>query len=70
MSTNAFIMAIVILGLALLCAVAVIVVLFILLREAYREISSYYVPVSLPEITWRWKEVAADGSARVAESEV
>ena len=50
MSANTFIMAIVILGLALLFAVAVIVVLFILLREAYREISSYYVPVSLPEI--------------------
>ena len=44
-------MAIVILGLALLFAVAVIVVLFILLREAYREISSYYVPVRKSIIT-------------------
>lgn len=70
MSTNAFIMAIVILSLALLFAVAVIVVLFTLLRDACREISSFYVPVSLPEITWRWKEVGAVGSERVAESEV
>lgn len=70
MSTNALIMAVVILGLALLFSVAVIVVLFILLREAYREISSFYVPVSLPEIAWRWKEVGTDGSTRVAESEV
>lgn len=70
MSTNAYIMTIVIMGIALLVALAVIVFLAILLRDAYLEISNNYMPVDLPDITWKWEEADADGSQRKPETEV
>ena len=69
MNTN-YIMTIVIMGIALIVALAVIVFLAILLRDAYTEIRDNYVPVGLPDITWHWKEADADGSERIAETEV
>lgn len=70
MSTNAYIMTIVIMGIALMVALAVIIFLSILLRDAYWEISNNYVPVDLPDITWKWKEGDTDGSQRISETEV
>lgn len=70
MSVNAYIMTIVIMGITLLVALAVIVFLAILLRDAYWEISNNYTPVDIPDITWSWKEADADGSQRVPETEV
>lgn len=70
MNANAYIMTIVIMGIALLVALAVIVFLAILLRDAYLEISNNYMPVDLPDITWSWKEADADGSQRKPETEV
>ena len=70
MSTKAYIMTIVIIGIALMVALAVIVFLTILLLDAYWEISNNYVPVDLPDITWKWKEEDTDGSQRISETEV
>ena len=70
MNANAYIMTIVIMGIALLVALAVIVFLAILLRDSYSEIRDNYVPVDLPDITWKWKEANADGSQRKPETEV
>lgn len=69
MSTNDYIMTIVIMGIALLIALAVIVFLAILLRDSYLEISNNYVPVDLPDITWKWKG-EDDGSQRIPKTEV
>lgn len=69
MNANAYIMTIVIMGIALLVALAIIVFLAILLRDAYWEISNNYTPVDIPDITWSWKE-AEDGSQRVPKTEV
>lgn len=69
MSTNDYIMTIVIMGIALLIALAVIVFLAILLRDSYLEISNNYVPVDLPDITWKGKE-EDDGSQRIPKTEV
>lgn len=60
MSTNAYIMTIVIMGIALMVALAVIVFLAILLRDATAEINIYHTPVDVPDITWRWREEATD----------
>ena len=70
MNVNGYIMTIVIMGIALLVALAVIVFLAILLRDACLEISNNYVPVDLPDITWKWKEEDADGSQGKPETEV
>ena len=70
MNANAYIMTIVIMGIALLVALAVIVFLAILLRDSYLEISNNYVPVDLPDITWKWKEADADGSQGKPETKV
>lgn len=70
MNVNGYIMTIVIMGIALLVALAVIVFLAILLRDACLEIRNNYVPVDLPDITWKWKEEDADGSQRKPETEV
>ena len=60
MSVNAYIMTIVIMGIALLVALAVIVFLAILLHDATEEINIYHTPVDVPDITWRWREKAVD----------
>ena len=70
MSTNDYIMTIVIMGIALIVALSVIVFLAILLRDSYSEIRDNYVPVDLPDITWKWKEADADGSQGKPETEV
>ena len=57
---NGYIMALLIMGIALMVALAVIVFLAILLRDATAEINIYHTPVDLPDITWRWREEAAD----------
>ena len=57
---NGYIMALLIMGIALMVALAVIVFLAILLRNATAEINIYHTPVDLPDITWRWREEAAD----------
>lgn len=57
---NGYIMALLIMGIALMVALAVIVFLAILLRDAIAEINIYHTPVDLPDITWRWREEAAD----------
>ena len=62
MNANAYIMTIVIMGIALIIALSVIVFLAILLRDSHSEIRDNYVPVDLPDITWKWKEADADGS--------
>jgi len=70
MNANAYIMTIVIMGIALIIALSVIVFLAILLRDSYSEIRDNYVPVDLPDITWKWKEANADGSQRIPKTEV
>lgn len=70
MNANAYIMTIVIMGIALIVALSVIVFLAILLRDSYSEIRDNYVPVDLPDITWKWKEADADGSQGKPETEV
>jgi uncharacterized membrane protein len=70
MNANAYIMTIVIMGIALIIALSVIVFLAILLRDSYSEIRDNYVPVDLPDITWKWKEEDADGSQGKPETEV
>ncbi len=57
---NGYIMALLIMGIALMVALAVIVFLAILLRDATAEINIYHTPVDVPDITWRWREEAAD----------
>lgn len=57
---NGYIMALLIMGIALMVALAVIVFLAILLRDATAEINTYYTPVDAPDITWRWREEATD----------
>lgn len=57
---NGYIMALLIMGIALMVALAVIVFLAILLRDATEEINTYYTPVDVPDITWRWREEATD----------
>ena len=66
---NGYIMALLIMGIALLVALAVIVFLAILLRDATAEINIYHTPVDVPDIKWRWKE-ADDGSQGKPETEV
>jgi uncharacterized membrane protein len=63
-------MTIVIMGIALIVALAVIASLAILLRGAWSEINNNYATVDLPDITWYWKEADADGSQRISETEV
>ena len=70
MNANAYIMTIVIMGIALIVALSVIVFLAILLLDSYSEIRDNYVPVDLPDITWKWKEADADGSQGKPETEV
>jgi hypothetical protein len=53
-------MALLIMGIALMVALAVIVFLAILLRDATAEINIYHTPVDVPDITWRWREEAVD----------
>lgn len=62
-------MALLIMGIALMVAIAVIVFLAILLRDATAEINTYYTPVDVPDITWGWKE-AENGSQRIPKTEV
>ena len=69
MSTNDYIMTIVIMGIALMVALAVIVFLAILLHDATAEINIYHTPVDVPDVKWRWKE-ANDGSQRIPKTEV
>lgn len=57
---NGYIMALLIMGIALMVAIAVIVFLAILLLDATAEINIYHTPVDVPDITWRWREEAAD----------
>ena len=57
---NGYIMALLIMGIALMVAIAVIVFLAILLRDATAEINIYHTPVDVPDITWRWREEATD----------
>lgn len=57
---NGYIMALLIMGIALMVALAVIVFLAILLRDATAEINIYHTPVDVPDITWRWREEAVD----------
>ena len=57
---NGYIMALLVMGIALMVALAVIVFLAILLRDATAEINIYHTPVDVPDITWRWREEAAD----------
>lgn len=57
---NGYIMALLIMGIALMVALAVIVFLAILLHDAIAEINIYHTPVDVPDITWRWREEAAD----------
>lgn len=57
---NGYIMALLIMGIALMVALAVIVFLSILLRDATAEINIYHTPVDVPDITWRWREEAVD----------
>lgn len=57
---NGYIMALLIMGIALMVALAVIVFLAILLRDATAEINIYHTPVDVPDITWRWREEATD----------
>ena len=57
---NGYIMALLIMGIALMVALAVIVFLAILLRDATEEINIYHTPVDVPDITWRWREEAVD----------
>lgn len=66
---NGYIMALLIMGIALMVAIAVIVFLAILLRDATAEINTYYTPVDVPDITWGWKE-AENGSQRIPKTEV
>ena len=69
MSVNAYIMTIVIMGIALLVSLAVIVFLAILLHDATEEINIYHTPVDVPDITWGWKE-EENGSQRIPKTEV
>lgn len=55
---NGYIIALLIMGIALMVALAVIVFLAILLRDATAEINIYHTPVDVPDITWRWREKA------------
>lgn len=57
---NGYIMALLIMGIALMVALAVIVFLAILLHYATEEINIYHTPVDVPDITWRWREEATD----------
>lgn len=57
---NGYIMALLIMGIALMVALAVIVFLAILLRDATAEINIYHTPVDVPDITWRWRKEATD----------
>lgn len=57
---NGYIVALLVMGIALMVALAVIVFLAILLRDATAEINIYHTPVDVPDITWRWREEATD----------
>ncbi len=69
MNVNAYIMSIVILGIALMVALAVIVFLSILLRDATAEINIYHTPVDVPDITWHWRGEEANDE-EIPRSEV
>ena len=66
---NGYIMALLIMGIALMVALAVIVFLAILLHDATEEINIYHTPVDVPDIDWGWKE-EENGSQRIPKTEV
>ena len=67
---NGYIMALLIMGIALMVALAVIVFLAILLRDATAEINIYHTPVDVPDITWRWRGEETDVGEEIPRSKV